>query len=46
MVSRDLQVTWGDTFLEHPVLKDIDDLFNLRILAKDMLLWKEYYDKV
>ena len=36
----------GDLDKRGLLLKDIDDLFNLRILAKDRLLWKEYYDKV
>ena len=35
----------GDLDKRGLLLKDIDDLFNLRILAKDRLLWKEYYDK-
>ena len=36
----------GDLDKRGLLLKDIDDLFNLRILAKDRMLWKEYYDKV
>jgi len=36
----------GDLDKRGLLFKDIDDLFNLRILAKDRLLWKEYYDKV